>query len=637
MVSDSSWKTTAGPVVFSSPYGGEDYDAQLELPGWDQPGFDAANWKDTVVVKGPGGTLVPEYIPPVEALHRYGPVMVTHPGAGVAVYDLGQNFSGWPEIEVSGARGTRVTMIAGELLDAQGFVTQRSAHAFPEDRNSFTYVLKGEGTGQDTEQWHPRFSYYGFRYVQVQQEGDKPAVIHQLDGRFLHDAVKVDGSFTSSDTLLNRIHLLITGAMMSNLFSVITDCPHREKLGWLEETHLEGPSLLYNYDLSALYRKLAGDMQDSQLPNGLVPNIAPEFPVFPGAFRDSPEWGAADILSTYAAYQFYGDPAVLRKHYASMKAYAAYLRGRTQNHLLTYGLGDWYDLGPLPSGNAQLTTMGVTATAIYYQVLTAMVRMAGLTAHPEDARRYASEAASVKKAFNDRFFHAETAQYDQGSQTANAMALALGLAPQDRRSEVMNNLVADIRSHSNHVTSGDIGFHYLVRALTDDDRSDVLYDVFSRSDSPSYGYQLAQGATTLTEAWDANPVDSQNHFMLGGAEEWFYRGLAGIDFDFDRSTPARIRIHPAVVGDIQHVSASFQSHMGTIESGWSRIGQSVRMTVTIPRGATATIMFPAGYRSSITASGQPLRAGGSIRSVDLSGRQPGCVVGAGTYIFEASK
>jgi hypothetical protein len=633
IVSDGAWKTAPGPIVFSSIYGGEDYDARLEFPGWDQPGFRAEGWSAAAVVQGPGGKLVPEEIPPVEAFERYDPIAVTHPGPGISVYDLGQNFSGWPEIALSGRRGTRVTMIAGELLDARGFVTQRSAHAFPEDRNSFTYVLKGEGV----EQWHPRFSYYGFRYVQVQQEGKEPAVVDHLDGRFLHDAVQVDGSFTTSDELLQRIHTLIDRAMLSNMFSVLTDCPHREKLGWLEQTHLNGPSLLYNYDLSALYRKLADDMQDAQLPSGLVPDIAPEFTVFPGSFRDSPEWGAAVILSTWTAYQFYGDKEVLRGHYDSMRAYVAYLAGRSKDHLLAYGLGDWYDLGPKPPGESQLTSAGVTATAIYYQALTTMARVAVLAGHAQDAEGYSTEAAAVRAAFNARYFDPQTNQYDRGSQTANAMPLALGLAPEERRDAVLANLVADIRRHSNHVTAGDIGFHYLVRALAENDRSDVLYDVLSRTDAPSYGYQLAQGATTLTEAWDADPEDSQNHFMLGEAEEWFYRGLAGIDFDLDRDEDAQIRIHPAVVGEIKEAGASFQSKLGRIQSSWSRNGGRLRMTVSIPEGATATIVFPAAYRRSILVNGQPLRAGGAIRSVQIADGTAGCVVSGGTYTFEAAK
>jgi alpha-L-rhamnosidase len=633
ILSDGKWKTASGPITFSSIYGGEDYDARLEQPDWDKPHFDASGWSNVEVVQGPAGKLVPETIPPVKAFDSYEPITVTHPRPSISVYDLGQNFAGWPEIEVSGLRGAQIKIIAGELLDKNGLVTQRSANALPNSQSSFNYVLSGQGL----EKWHPRFTYYGFRYVQVEQTPVQSAVIHYLDGRFLHSAVSVDGTFTSSDQLFNRIHTLINRAMLSNIFSVLTDCPHREKLGWIEQTHLAGASLMYNYDLSAAYAKLADDMQDAQLPNGLIPDIAPEYTVFQGAFRDSPEWGVAVVLSTWNAYQFYGDLDVLRKHYDSMARYVAYLQGRSQNHLLAYGLGDWYDIGPRAPGESQLTAKGITSTAIYYQTLEAMSHIAILLRKPQDTAKYSKEGKEVKKAFNTHFFQPKTNQYDRGSQTSDAMPLVVGLVPKGREKAVLKNLIADIRKHSNHVTAGDIGFHYVVRALTDNGRSDVLYDVLSRTDKPSYGDQLAHGATTLTEAWDANPNSSQNHFMLGHAEEWLYRGLAGIDFNLTRDIDSRIRINPAIIGDIQSTMATFNSKLGRIESGWVRNGDMLLMNVTIPENATATIVFPVGYNKSIRVRGHPLKIGEGIHSIQRGDAQISCIVGGGRYQFEALK
>jgi hypothetical protein len=635
IASDGSWKTARGPIAFTSIYGGEDYDARLEQTGWDRGGFDAGHWLSAAIVPGPGGELAPEITPPLKPFETYEPVRVTHPSAGISVYDLGENFAGWPQIEVSGERGARIEMIPGELLDEHGFVTQRSAHASPDSQVSFTYILKGSGM----EQWHPRFSYYGFRYVQVEQPEGQRAIVQRLEGRFLHDAVSVDGSFSSSDELLNRIHLLINRAMLSNMVSVLTDCPHREKLGWLEQTHLAGSSLLYNYDLSALYAKMADDMEDAQLPNGMVPDIAPEYVVFEGAFRDSPEWGAAVILSPWTAYQYYGDVDLLRRHYSSMARYIAYLRGRSEGHLLAYGLGDWYDIGPLPPGESQLTAKGLTATAIYYQSLAAMTRIAALLGRAQDASEFGRESAEVKDAFNSHFFHAESNEYDRGSQTANAMPLALGLVPEGHRDAVLKNLVADIQQHSYQVTAGDIGFHYVVRALTDNGRSDVLLAMLHQTSKPGYGYQLAHGATTLTEAWDSNPESSQNHFMLGHAEEWFYRGLGGIDFDLSRESDARILIHPDVVGDVRDVKTSFQSRIGKIGSEWSRDGESLSvdvltMRVVVPAGATATVEFPEEYSQSIRLNGQPLNAGGRIHRVFVDGLRLACVVAGGEYRFD---
>ncbi len=626
IVSNDEWKSAPGPITYTSIYGGEDYDARLERPGWDQPGTVQTGWAPAAIVGGPGGALVPETIPPLRRFARHPTVKITHPDRGISVYDLGENFAGLPEITVSGKSGASVKLIAGELLDSAGRVTQKSANAFPSSQNSFTYTLKGTGT----EHWSPRFTYYGFRYVQVVPSSASVHVL-RLEGRSLHDAVDVNGDFSSSDDLLNRIHGLIDRAILSNMVSVLTDCPHREKLGWLEQTHLAGASLMYNYGLDALYRKMSDDMQDAQLESGLIPSIAPEFPVFEGAFRDSPEWGAAVVLSPWVAYQFYGDPEPLRTHYPSMQRYAAYLQSRLQDGLLTYGLGDWYDIGPGEPGESKLTSKGLTASAIYYQTLTTLSRIATLLGRPDDAARYSAESRSIKQAINARFFHPDPGSYDRGSQTANALPLAIGLVPEEQRRAVLNALVADIRQHSNHVTAGDIGFHYVIRALTDNNRSDVIYDMLSRSDKPSYGDQLARGATTLTEAWDANPNSSQNHFMLGHAEEWFYRGLAGIDFDMSRAPEERMRVQPAIVGNIQSANASLKSKLGLIKSSWSRTGEVLHIEVTVP--AAATITLPAVQPADVRLGGRVLAASSRINAIRSGDRTVSFTAAAGQYRF----
>jgi len=643
IASDGMWKTTAGPITFSNIYGGEDYDARLEQTGWDAAGFDDKGWSAASIVQGPGGALVKEMIPPVVANESYTPVAVTHPKPGVTVYDLGENMAGWPEIEVTGARGDEIKMLPGELLDTDGMVTQRSMNASVKDPDSFNYTLKGG----DVETWHPRFSYTGFRYLQVETAGfnpkASPPVVVKIAGRFLHDTVSVDGTFTSSSELLNRIHSLIDRAILSNSMSVLTDCPTREKLGWLEQTHLAGASIMYNYNVAGLYAKMAADMRDAQTVDGLVPDIAPEYTIFPDDFRDSPEWGAAVILSPWETYQFYGDLDLLREQYPAMQRYAEYLRGKAQGHLLMYGLGDWYDIGPKNPGRSQLTSAGVTATAIYYQELITMGVIAGTLERYDEAQKYTSEAKEVKDAFNARFFHADTNQYDTGSQTANAMPLVVGLAPADRGQAVLTNLVADVHAHGNHVTAGDVGFHYVVRALTNYGRSDVLYAMLTRTDKPSYGDQLAHGATTLTEAWDANPGSSQNHFMLGHAEEWFYRGLAGIRFDLSMwplDKDARLVVQPAIVGDLTYVAASYRSKLGLISSAWSRDGDKLTMDETLP--VIGEIVIPEEYSKDVTLNGKPIASTNTTIAVNICVKN-GCpkdltyMLPAGTYHIESHR
>ena len=377
----------------------------------------------------------------------------------------------------------------------------------------FSYTLAGRAA----ETWRPRFSYLGFRYVQVEITGK--ATVTALEGQFLHAAAPVTGEFSCSKELFNRIHRLIDAAILSNMQSVLTDCPHREKLGWLEQSHLSGSGIMYNYAVETLYEKIANDIADTQTADGLAPDIAPEYVVFKEGFRDSPEWGSAIVLDPWLAYRHYGDQRNMAAHYDEMKRYVDYLGGKRTDGILSFGLGDWYDIGPKPPGVAQLTGLDVTASATYYQDLTTVARMARLLGKTADAAAFEATARRVRDAFQAKLYHAQTGDYDRGSQTGNAMPLALGMAPEADRARVLNRLVEDIRAHHNHTTAGDIGFHYVIQALSEGGRSDVIYDLLSNPDAPSYASQLARGATSLTEAWDANPRSSQNHFMLGHAEE----------------------------------------------------------------------------------------------------------------------
>ncbi len=641
IASDGAWQTAPGPIVLSHIYGGEDFDARKETPGWDTAPH--SQWSDAIEVAAPSGSidagksLRSSLIPPMKVEEVIQPIRQTELHPGTRIYDLGRNFSGWPEIRVEGHAGDTVRLLAGELLDQNGEVTQRSANAGKDDPVLFTYTLRGGAP----ESWHPRFSYYGFRYVQVEsvaaQAGAPPPKVLALAGDFVHDDEAVDGFFHSGAPLLNDIHHLIDQAILSNLASVLTDCPTREKLGWLEQTHLNAGSIMYNYGVAQLYGKIGDDIADAQLADGMVPGIAPEFVAFVNSegkstmFRDSPEWGSAVILSPWAAYQFYGDLDGLAAHYDSMVRYASYLKSKSVGGMLTFGLGDWYDVGPGDPGESQLTGKGLTATATYYQDLVALARIATLLRKPEDARRYEQEAVDVKTAFNHALYHADTKSYDRGSQTANAMPLTLGLVPEQDRAAVLANLVADIRAHHNHVTAGDVGFHYVVHALAENGRSDVLYDMVTRTDSPSYGYQLSKGATTLTEAWDTNPASSQNHFMLGHAEEWLYRGLAGIDFDLSRGEAERIRLTPALDSGAPDASATLETVLGKIGSAWHRSGKDWSAEFVIPAGAQATVIVPAGANSS-----EPQVHGTRARSHASSGEEfpaETWVLGSGNYRF----
>ncbi|MGA8041765.1 MAG: family 78 glycoside hydrolase catalytic domain [Terracidiphilus sp.] len=633
--SDGAWKTHPGPITFSSTYGGEDFDARLEPQGWDRPGFRDAGWQPAAVVNGPGGTLTPAIAPPIRVMHQYKPIRVTHPQPGITIYDFGQNFAGWPAITVAGPAGSSVKLIPGELLDAQGLVTQRSSG----QPQWFTYTLRGA----PTEHWHPRFSYYGFRYVQVKEPATeavaKPARILEVVGQAVHTSSEPIGAFDSSDTLFNRIHTLILRAIENNSVSLFTDCPHREKLGWLEETHLMAPPMLYDFDFTGLFAATARNIADTQRTDGpkagMVPEIAPQYVVFEPStnevFNDSPEWGSAAVLAPWYLFERTGDIPFLRGHYDVMRRYVAYLATRANGNIIAYGLGDWYDIGPGAPGFAKLTTMGLTATATYYQDLMVLERTAALLGKPEDSSQYHQQAEQVKAAFNARFYNPTLHRYDKGSQTAQAMPLALDMVPTGERAAVLDALVSDIRAHNNHVTAGDIGYHYVVDALLNAGRSDVLYDMLQRTDTPSYGYQLAQGATSLTEAWDANPHSSQDHFMLGHAEEWFYRGLGGINVDLSRAGASRILLHPAVPHGLQWVRTSYRSALGPIVSNWRRTPAQTAYDFQIPVNATATILLDGASAQTLTVNGSASARAPGVLAAHAEGTTVRLEVSSGSY------
>lgn len=595
IASDGTWQSAPGPITFSSTYGGEDYDAGREVVGWDiaSPDFRSEAWSAATVVPGPEGKVEPEVAPAIQVMKTYTAVKTTELRPGVMVYDLGQNFAGWPSITVRGAKGATVKLISGELLNADGSVSQQSSRG----PQWFSYTLKGGGE----ERWHPRFSYYGFRYVQVEWTGEGSVV--SLTGEAVHSSSAEAGMFESSSEMLNAIHKLIVEAMHNNEVSLFTDCPHREKLGWLEQTHLVAPGLMFNNDLRGLFAATDGNMADAQLENGDVPTIAPQYtkfgPKFP-VFDDSPEWGSAVVLAPWAAYRFYGDVNELEKMYPVMQRYVSFLEGKAVDGIVAYGLGDWYDVGPGAPGLSKLTTLGVTGTLMLYQDAVAMEKIARLLGKNADAAKYTTLAERERAAFNAKFFDAANGYYDRGSQTAQAMPLALGIVPDSSKAQVLAKLVADIHAHEDHVTAGEIGFPYLVRALMENGRNDVLLAMMLRKDPPSYGSQLAAGATALTEAWDANPHSSQDHFMLGGVEEWFDRGLAGIDVDMSRAKDERITVHPQMVKGVDWVSGSYISTLGVVKSEWRREHGAVTVTVNAP--VTVTIVLP-GEKQRVVPAG----------------------------------
>ena len=593
IISDDTWKTAASPVIFSSIYGGEDYDANLEQAGWDQPGFNDTQWKQVLVTTG--HDLQSQVSTPVKIMQAFNPVQQTKISDTLWVYDMGQNMSGIPAISVKGNKGDTIRLRPAELLTEKGLANQKHTGS----PVFYQYILKGGGE----ESWRPRFHYYGYRYVQVELVKNTAStglpVVTAVKGLHSRNSADKVGTFHSSSDLFNKTYDLILWAINSNMQSVFTDCPHREKLGWQEEVHLMGNSIQYNYNISPLSQKIFRDIQVAQSPKGLVPGTVPEFTEMhfaDGYFRDSPEWGSNAIIFPWYSYLWYGDKKALEDNYATMRRYVRYLQSKDSSGLLMWGLSDWYDLGAQRPGFSQLTPMGLTATAYYYYDLCIMEKVANLLGEKYDAAEFKGEAARIKKAFNKTYFHPAKMQYGSGSQTSNAMPLYMGLVEDKNRQAVLKNLIAGIKKNDNKVTAGDIGYRYLLKVLSDAGRNDVIFDMNSRSDVPGYGYQLAQGATALTESWQALPTVSNNHLMLGHLMEWFYESLAGIKQAPNSVGYKNIIIQPQVVGTVTAAQAGYHSAYGVIQSSWKKEGRQFELNVIIPVNTTAQIILPSNNK-----------------------------------------
>jgi len=643
MGTDNSWQVSPGPVIYMNEFGGEDFDARLVEKGWDEPDFSGSNrWVQAIEILETGAELkgLSAAAPPIKAVEKLTPVKTTQIKPNVWVYDLGQNVSIMPEFIVKGAKGSYIRVIPSELTKPDGTVDRTSATQDGVRPAWWQYTLVGNGS----ESYFPKFFYQGGRYLQVElfpAEGDtKLPEIERLNGIVVHTSATPIGIFSCANELFNRIYSLVRWAQRSNLVSTITDCPQREKMAWLEQYHLNGPSLRYNFDLLTLYRKGMNDMSDSQFENGFVPNIAPEI-FFAGngeltdAFRNSPEWGSSFIIVPWQQYLFSGDVSLIKRYFDKMKNYLAFLDSRSKENILYFGLGDWYDMGPKEPWGSQLTPEEFTATAIFFYDYKVMAKMASLIGKNEDAQKFEEKAEVIREAFNAKFYNAETGIYSTGSNTTMAMPLALNMAEPQNSKAIAAKLAADIRKNGNSFTSGDVGYRFLLKALAMEGYSDLIYEMNNQSERPGYGYQLKMGATSLTEKWDAGvgSFGSQNHFMLGQINEWFFNDLVGIGVDEQGAGFRKSIIKPEMVSGLNWVKGSYQTISGLITSEWKRENNQLMLNISIPANTTATVYIPGTKVTNTTENEMPVSDSKGVKFLRAEAGKLIFEVGSGNYQF----
>ncbi|HOQ04421.1 MAG TPA: family 78 glycoside hydrolase catalytic domain, partial [Anaerohalosphaeraceae bacterium] len=566
------------------------------------------------------------------------------PEPGFFVYDFGQNASFVPQITVAGPAGSTVRMTpaeqrhgqTGNTNDGRGRVNQAGLGK----PNYWEYTLRGDGE----EIWTDVFCYTGFQYLEISgavPEGTPNPnglpVIKDLSAVQVRNASERVGTFACSMTLFNDIDRLIDWAVQSNMAHVLTDCPQREKLGWLEQTYLMGPSIFWNYDAAAYFRKIARDIRDSQDSSGQIFTVAPSFPVFQGAYQYSPEWGAAGVFVPWLTFQWYSDRRILEENYEMMKRYVDWMEATSDNLIPVSGLGDWYDYGHGQSlGPSRFTPKTLTAAAIFFGCAQTLSDAAAVLGKTEDVRRYSALCDKIRSRFNSEFFDGRAVYQNFGSpQTAHAMALVFSLPPQEARSSVLETLIEDLRQRNWQQTAGDIGFHYLVRVLMNSGRSDVLYRIASRTDRGSYGWILQQGWTSLPEAWDATTTSSMNHLMLGHIQQWFGQGLVGIRPHPEETGFRKFLVWPEPVEDLRWCKGTYRSLYGPIEVSWSCKEKEFVLTLTVPCNTTAEAALPADSPRHVRVNGKPL---GAFREAVFLRMQDGravILVPSGRYQFQS--
>jgi len=620
IVTDETWKVAQGPITFDDIYDGEIYDARLERLGWDAAHFDDSDWNTATVVDPPGGKLVSQAsFPPIKVIRTLQPKEITIPRPNVYVYDFGQNFTGWVKLRVSGPRGKKVTLRYAELLNEDGTLNvapNRGAKA------TDVYILKG---GEE-EVYEPRFTYHGFRYVEVTGFPGTPT-LRNIEGRVVHSAVEPIGEFVCSNSLINQIHRNILWGQLSNLMSIPTDCPQRnERMGWMGDAQLAAEEAIYNFDMASFYTKWIGDIREAQREDGSVPDVVPPYwSLYPA----DPAWGTACVTIPWYLYLYYEDEQVLEKNYSVMKKWVEFLSTQAIDYIVTYGkYGDWCPPQHIHSAD---TPLKVTSTWYYYHDVLVLSKIARILGEHEDAKKYAQLSDKIKEAFNSEFLcqdrycaekYADLYKrvevflpagtpgdkkhkiikemllplFAPISQTSNVLTLFLNMVPEDKEEAVLENLVNDIVvTHSTHLNTGIVGTRYILDVLTKYGEADLAYKLVTQTSYPSWAYMIREGATTLWERWEYladTGMNSHNHIMFGTVDAWFYKVLAGIVLDPTGPGFRRIIIKPHPIGDLKYASASLKSIRGTVSSSWVKHDNSLDLNVTLPVNSEAKVSIP---------------------------------------------
>lgn len=637
--SDSTWKiTTNGPITANNEFDGETYDATKEMTGWDNIGFNDSDWILANTVKSPAAALNAQMQPNIKIMKKLTPISINKLPNGAYIIDMGQNMVGWCNISVQEPRGTAIKLRFAELLQKDGnlyTVNLRLA------LNTDLYITKGVGT----EQWQPRFTYHGFRYVEISGLSKAP-LLSDITGCVVYDEMEDIGKFETSNQLLNQIHKNAYWGMIGNYRSFPTDCPQRdERMAWLGDRAVNslGESFLVNNH--ALYAKWAQDIADSQTEEGSIPDVAP---AYWSMYSDNITWPACYFLIHKMMYEQYGDQEVIAKHYKSMKKWVAYIEKKylINDVILKDVYGDWCIPPESPelvlSKDPNRKSAGeVLSTAYFYYILNTMQEFATILQMPEDKVIFQNQADKIRVAFQQNYFNPITKIVTNNTVTTGALALSFDLIPSAYQQDVFNNILATtLNKYKGHVSTGLIGAQWLNRTFSKYNRPDIAYKIATNTDYPSFGYMISQGATTIWELWNGNTAEpsmnSGNHVMLlGDLIVWFYENLAGIKADAAQPAFKNILMKPTLIDGLTEVNCSYNSPYGLIKSHWKSTENKLSYTISIPCNSKALVHIPTNNANTVTESGATISSSKHLRFIGFKDNAAIYEVASGDYVFES--
>ena len=642
VVTDANWKMSTGAVTYADIYRGESYDARREKSGWNNARFDDSAWSAVALAERTSAALVAPVTEPVRRVMEVKPIAIINSPSGQLIYDLGQNITGWVRLRVRGAAGTTITLRHAEVLDQKGnLYTQNLRDAFQVDR----YTLKGGGE----ETWEPRFTYHGFRYVQIDGLTEKPSLTN-VTGIVVHTNLAETGTFVTSDTMLNKLQRNILWGQRGNFLDVPTDCPQRdERLGWTGDAQVFARSASFNMNVSGFFAKWLGDLALDQHPGGSVPWVIPN-PLGGDSvhFAAAAGWGDASTVVPWTMYRMYGDRGTLERQYASMKSWVDYEQRRAGTGLIWSRddhFGDWLAWHSDDAGYPGATTgKDFIATAYLAHSADIVARAATVLGHADDAAHYRALFTSVRSAFRKEFV-SPNGRVSENTQTAYALALNFGLLDADEGPRAVQRLVDDVGRHGGHLSTGFLGTPELTHALSQNGRIDVAYQLLTQRTYPGWLYPITRGATTMWERWDGIRPDgsfqeismnSFNHYAFGAIGDWMYRTIGGLDVDDAAPGYRHAIIAPKPGGGLTSAKTELQTPYGILSSEWKLVEGRMQLAIVVPSNTWATVTLPHASADHVSESGRPLHGTDGIRGIRQSGTDLIVELGSGPYLFAVS-